>query len=127
VAVAPRHHQRLGSRGEAVAAAWYQAAGYEVVARNWRCRDGELDLVVRRPGEIVFCEVKARTSDRFGLPAEAVTPSKQRRMRLVAAQFLAALGVDRSRAGVSVVRGDAVRFDVACVLGGRVQVIEAAF
>jgi putative endonuclease len=116
----PRHQQRLGNRGERLAAKWYAAAGYEVVARNWRCREGELDLVVRRAGrrggELVFCEVKTRTSDRFGVPAEAVTAAKQQRMRVLAARFLAETGC----------RGQ-VRFDVACVLGGRVQVIEAAF
>jgi putative endonuclease len=112
------HHQRLGSRGEALAAAWYEAADYAVVARNWRCREGEIDLVVRRPGEIVFCEVKTRTSDRFGVPAEAVTVAKQRRLRVLAARFLASCPGDAGRR---------VRFDVVSVVAGRVQVIEAAF
>ena len=111
-----RHHQRLGIRGEALAAAWYKAAGYEVVARNWRCQAGELDLVLRRGDELVFCEVKTRTSDRFGVPAEAVTEAKQQRMRVLAARFLADFGL-RGR----------VRFDVACVVAGRIHVIEAAF
>src|ERR687892_2414853 len=83
------YRQHLGARGEALAADWYVAAGYDVVARNWRCREGELDLVVARPGEIVFCEVKTRASDRFGVPAEAVTAAKQRRLRTLAARFLA--------------------------------------
>ncbi len=114
------HHQRLGSRGEALAAAWYEAADYEVVARNWRCREGEIDLVVRRPGEIVFCEVKTRTSDQFGVPAEAVTVAKQRRLRVLAARFLAEFSCSSGA-------GSQVRFDVVSVVGGRVQVIEAAF
>jgi putative endonuclease len=114
----PRHHQRLGSRGEALAAAWYRAAGYEVVARNWRCRAGEIDLVVRRGDELVFCEVKSRTSDRFGVPAEAITTAKQQRMRVLAAHFLAESGTGG---------GCRVRFDVASVVDGRIQVIEAAF
>lgn len=118
----PRHHQRLGARGERLAAAWYRAAGYEVVARNWRCQEGEIDLVVRRPGELVFCEVKARTSRMFGVPAEAVTVAKQRRLRALAARFLAE---SDARAGGG--RGDAVRFDVAAVTGGHIEVIEAAF
>jgi len=83
------HRRRLGERGERLAAAWYESRGYTVVARNWRCREGEIDLVVARPGELVFCEVKARSSDRFGTPAEAVTPAKQRRLRALAARFLA--------------------------------------
>lgn len=111
------YRQQLGARGEQLAAEWYLAHGYEVVARNWRCRDGELDLVVRRAGELVFCEVKTRASDRFGVPAAAVTPAKQRRLRLLAVRFLAAHGGGR---------GD-LRFDVAAVSGGRVEVIEAAF
>ena len=118
---APRHHrQRLGARGEQLAADWYVARGYEVVARNWRCREGELDLVVARDGELVFCEVKTRTSDRYGVPAEAVTPAKQRRLRVLAARFLA----ERAGGGA---HGRGLRFDVAAVMGGRVEVIEAAF
>ena len=62
-------------------ARWYEARGYEVLARNWRVREGELDLVVARDGALVFCEVKSRSSDAFGLPAEAVTVSKQARLR----------------------------------------------
>ena len=67
----------LGASGEDLAAGWYAAQGYEVVARNWRCREGELDLVVARGRAVVFCEVKTRRGHGFGLPAEAV---KQRRM-----------------------------------------------
>jgi putative endonuclease len=114
------HRQRLGARGEQLAADWYAARGYRVVARNWRCREGELDLVVAGHGDVVFCEVKTRSSDRFGVPAEAVTPAKRRRLRVLAARFLAehpAAGAGR--------RG--VRFDVAAVTGGEVEVIEAAF
>ena len=113
----------LGRTGEAAAAAWYEAAGYTVVARNWRSRDGELDLVVRRAGTIVFCEVKTRTGDRFGTPAEAVTPAKQGRIRRLAAQWLAS-----QRGADPRWRGPArVRFDVVAILGGDVQVIEGAF
>jgi putative endonuclease len=119
--------QRLGARGEQLAADWYVARGYTVVARNWRCREGELDLVVARGGELVFCEVKTRSSDRFGVPAEAVTFAKQRRLRTLAAQFLAerATGGDDPGWDGGARRG--LRFDVAAVTGGRVEVIEAAF
>ena len=107
----------LGAAGEAQAERWYVERGYEVVARNWRCRDGELDLVVRRGRELVFVEVKARRTDRFGTPAEAVTPVKQRRLRVLAHRYLEATG---ERAG-------SLRFDVAAILAGRLEVIEAAF
>jgi putative endonuclease len=107
----------MGAAGEDRAAAWYEARGYRVIARNWRCADGEIDLVVQGPGVIVFCEVKARSTDRFGSPAEAVTWAKQRRIRRLAARYLG-----EARPGAP-----EVRFDVACILGGRLEVIEHAF
>ena len=107
----------LGAAGEAQAAAWYEGRGYAVLHRNWRCREGELDLVVRRGRELVFVEVKARRTDRFGTPAEAVTRAKQRRLRELAWRYLAATG---ERAG-------SLRFDVVSILGGRLEVIQAAF
>jgi putative endonuclease len=115
------YRQRLGARGEDRAADWYRSAGYDVVARNWRCAEGELDLVVGRPGELVFCEVKTRASDRFGVPAEAVTVAKQRRLRTLAARFLA----DHPLAAGVAARS--IRFDVVAVSGSTVDVIEAAF
>jgi putative endonuclease len=107
----------LGADGEARAAAWYQAHGYRVLARNWRCRDGELDLVVARGRAVVFVEVKTRRTDRFGTPAEAVTPAKQRRLRGLALRWIDATGA----------RPSSLRFDVVAILGGRLEVIEAAF
>jgi len=122
----PGGHVRLGASGEEAAAAWYLARGYTVVAHNWRCAEGELDLVVARPGELVFCEVKTRSSDRFGLPAEAVTRAKQRRLRTLATRFLASGAAPPLPSG-GAAGPRAVRFDVACVLAGEVSVIEAAF
>jgi putative endonuclease len=106
-----------GQAGEDRAAAWYQAAGYDVLARNWRCRDGELDLVLADGSVIVFCEVKSRSSDAFGLPAEAVTPAKQARLRRLAAQWLESSGR----------RPREVRFDVVAILGDELEVITDAF
>lgn len=105
-----------GAAGEARAAAWYVERGYEVVERNWRCSEGELDLVVRRGADLVFVEVKARRTDRFGTPAEAVTPAKQRRLRRLASRYLEITGVHPS----------SLRFDVVAILGDDLEVIEAA-
>ena len=80
----------LGAKGEDLAVAWYTRRGYEVLGRNWRCRDGELDLVVSRDRCVVFCEVKTRRSSRFGSPVEAVTPAKAARLRRLAGQWLRA-------------------------------------
>ncbi len=107
----------LGARGEALAADWYVAQGWTVLDRNWRCREGEIDLVLRRAGQTVFCEVKSRSSDRFGGGAAAVTPVKQARLRRLAVRWLASR---TDKAGV-------VRFDVAVVEGSGVRVIEGAF
>lgn len=109
--------RRLGIAGEDKAARWYTDAGYELLARNWRGDGGEIDLVATGHGAIVFAEVKTRSSTRYGVPAEAVGPVKQRRLRALAAQFL------RAHPGV---RGR-IRFDVVAILDGRLQVIEAAF
>jgi putative endonuclease len=105
-----------GTFGEDRVARWYEAQGYEILARNWRSRTGELDLVVGRGWLVVFCEVKARATEAFGSPLEAVTPAKQARLRRLAAEWLAAHGGG----------GREVRFDVASVLSGRVEVVEGA-
>ena len=111
-----RSRQAYGAWGENRVARWYRDAGYEILDRNWRARSGELDLVAARGGEIVFCEVKTRRSDRFGAPAEAVDRRKQGRIRSLAVQWLKA----HNRRG-------SLRFDVATVVGPRLEVIEAAF
>lgn len=118
----PDRRRALGVAGERLVADWYTGRGLEVVDRNWRCRDGELDLVVRADRTIVFCEVKTRTSTAFGAPVEAVTRAKQRRLRRLAGRWLDETGA----------HGANLRFDVASVLwppGGEptVNVIEAAF
>jgi putative endonuclease len=107
----------LGARGEALAARWYEERGYTVLDRNWRCREGEIDLVLARGRTLVFCEVKARTSNAYGTPAEAVTRTKQLRIRRLAVRWL----------GERDVRSRSLRFDVACVVGRSVEVIESAF
>ncbi|MFI5054003.1 MAG: YraN family protein [Acidimicrobiia bacterium] len=121
--MAPDPRRALGAAGEEAVASWYRDEGYRVLDRNWRCREGELDLVVARTGQVVFCEVKTRRNTTFGVPQEAVTPAKQRRLRVLASRWLAAHPEARARD---------LRFDVASVLALRdgeptIEVIEAAF
>ena len=80
----------LGTSGEAAVACWYEASGYQVVDRNWRCPQGEIDLVLRDGDETVFVEVKTRTSTAFGHPLEAITTEKLSRLRRLAAAWCAA-------------------------------------
>ena len=120
-----RRRLELGARGEDLVAAWYTERGYAVLGRNWRCREGELDLVVARGRTVAFCEVKTRRGHGFGLPAEAVNREKQRRLRRLAGRWLGEGGDHRPGF-------DDIRFDVACVTFGAggtpdLEVIEAAF
>ncbi len=69
--------QTFGQSGEQIAALFFEEKGYRVVDRNWRCKIGEIDLVVRRNDEWRFIEVKTRGSDRYGLPEESLTPRKK--------------------------------------------------
>ena len=107
----------LGDAGERIAARHYEASGYDVVDRNWRCREGELDLVLRRGRRLVFCEVKTRSSTAFGAPAEAVTRAKQTRLRHLAAKWIDESGI----------RPVEIRFDVVSVLAGELSVLPGAF
>jgi putative endonuclease len=116
--------QSLGRIGEQVAARYLEGEGMRVVARNWRCAQGdlrgELDLVAWDGPTLVFCEVKARRGWAAGGPLVAVTARKQQQIRRLAAAFLAGTGL----------RAREVRFDVVGVCwtdgGGRPQVSHVA-
>ena len=114
-------NRSLGAGGEDIAATWYEDQGYEILERNWRRREGEVDLIVRRRRTVAFVEVKTRTSDAFGTGAEAVLPAKQRRIRRLASRWLAELTPASGRALVD------LRFDVVDITAGQVDVIEDAF
>ena len=111
----------LGRSGEDATLSVYEARGFHVVARNWRCPLGELDLVVHRRGLLVFCEVKTRSGPAFGGGFDAVTKTKRDRIRRLAQAFLASERPPHA----------ALRFDVASaeVRAGRVdvEVFEDAF
>ena len=96
----------VGKYGERVALQHLEDAGFEILARNWRCADGEIDIVARDRDVLVICEVKTRSGVGFGLPAEAITRRKADRLRLLARRWL-----QQHPAG-----GADVRFDVVSVL-----------
>lgn len=112
----------LGAYGERVAAKHLEDLGLVVLDRNWRCPDGEVDLILRDGDDIVFCEVKTRRGDRFGSPAEAIDQRKIRKLRQLAQRWLTQSGT----------RWDGIRFDVVEVRAQgrrapRVAHIRAAF
>jgi len=80
-----RRARWLGQRGEQLAAEYLQAQGYTILARNWRCPSGEIDIVARHGDILVFVEVRARRAARYGTPEESITPRK--RSKLVAAAY----------------------------------------
>jgi putative endonuclease len=92
----------LGKAGEQAAAEYLQLAGLRILDRNWRCADGEIDIVAVERHVLVICEVKARTGPRYGSPLEAVGRAKRARLRRLAVQWINAHGV----------RFDQVRIDV---------------
>jgi putative endonuclease len=83
----------LGRKGEQLAAEYLQSAGFRILDRNYRCPDGELDIVAADRRVLVACEVKTRSDVRFGTPVEAVTCQKMRRLRRLAANWVVARGV----------------------------------
>ena len=109
------HRQSLGKRGEDLACAELEKRCYVIVDRRFRTRCGELDIVARDGGVLVFVEVKARSGSSFGTPFESVTWKKRQRLSQMAASYLFA----RRLAGV------ACRFDVVAVVERQgVQTIE---
>ena len=106
VSAMTRAKDAVGAYGERVAVRYLIDQGMVLLDRNWRCRSGELDAVLREGDTVVFAEIKTRRSGRFGTPAEAVVRAKVHRLRHLATLWLA-----QSNA-----RPPKVRFDVVSVL-----------
>jgi putative endonuclease len=83
----------LGRQGEQLAADFLKDAGFRILDRNYRCADGEIDIVAADHRTLVACEVKTRSGLRYGTPVEAVTNRKLRRLRRLAVQWVIAHGV----------------------------------
>ncbi len=108
------YKRRLGQRGEEIAVGYLRQQGYTILARNWRCPAGEVDIVAREGETLAFVEVRTRRAGgRLGTPEESVTPRKQARMVEVAQSYLQAAGLDDA----------AWRIDVVAIeVGGRGEV-----
>jgi len=112
----PTPAQAAGNHGEERAATYLASRGLAILARNFRTRLGEIDLVARDGDVLVFVEVRLRSSGSFGGALESITPHKQRRIQAAANQFLQR------------VRGSPrCRFDVVLIEGGEVRWLRAAF
>ena len=107
----------LGQRAEDLAARFLERRGLAVIARNHRCRGGEIDLVCRDGRTLVFVEVRLRRNGDFGGAGASITPAKQRRVVLAARHYLSATGR----------HGDACRFDCVLLDGKHVEWIRDAF
>ncbi|WP_444633300.1 YraN family protein [Cupriavidus oxalaticus] len=113
----PSDAQARGMRAEDRALAHLRRQGLQPVVRNYRCKGGEIDLVMRAPdGTLVFVEVRQRSGRGFGGAAASVTPAKQRRVLLAAAHYLATLA-----------QLPPCRFDVVALEPGRLDWLQHAF
>ncbi|MFZ9721578.1 MAG: YraN family protein [Ilumatobacteraceae bacterium] len=112
-----RANQARARFAEDLVARWYVREGYAIIARNWRCPRGELDVVAWRGGVLAVCEVKARRTVAMGDPFEAVDARKILRLRRATAALLGTR--DPSLPPVR-----QVRFDAAAVIGARIEVRE---
>lgn len=114
-----KHNQQFGKLGEDIAAEYLEKKGYKILTRNYRCGRVELDIICEVNNEIVFVEVKTRTSDLMAYPEQAVGKSKQRNIRLAAENFM-----EENQMTLS------ARFDIIAVIKGdkfEVEHIEDAF
>ncbi len=112
------NRRQTGARYEAMAAEVLEKAGYRIISRNFRCRSGEIDLIARHRGYLVFIEVKYRRDGRAGHPEEAVDERKRARIIRTAGFYLYRYGYRTDTA---------CRFDVVSIEGEKVRILENAF
>lgn len=118
----PNQNIYLGSSGEEIAADFLQAKGYRILFKNYKIKLGEIDIIAKDKDTFVFVEVKTRHNEKFGLPAESVSPNKQKQLSKVAVAFLKEKNLFDKKA----------RFDVLSVIlsrreGRRIDLIQDAF
>lgn len=115
----PKHNQQFGQLGEDIAVKYLERKGYSILARNYRFGRVEIDIICRYQNEVIFVEVKTRTSDAMAYPERAVGKSKQRNIRLAAENFVEENQITHP-----------ARFDIVAVVKGNtfeVEHIEDAF
>jgi putative endonuclease len=83
-----RAQQRVGHWGEQAAAEYLEKQGYQILARNFRTEHGEIDIIARQENLVVFVEVKARSTNRFGYPEHSVTPRKRMHILSAAEKYI---------------------------------------
>ena len=113
--------RQTGAKGESLAVAFLKKQGYRIIEENYRCKLGEIDVIARDGQILTFIEVKARRTDEFGGPKRAVTPKKQRKISMVALDYLKRTEQMDEKA----------RFDVVAVRlrpkGPEIEIIKNAF
>jgi putative endonuclease len=116
-----KRRQKFGKESESMAVMHLKKNGYKILEQNYRIKLGEIDIIAKDKGTLVFVEVKAKRSDRFGHPKEAVTPKKQRKISKVALHYLKATKQNHVKA----------RFDVVAILLTRnspsIEIVKNAF
>ena len=100
-----KHNERIGKWGEDTAAEYLTQRGYEIVARNIRTPYGEIDIIAKQGDITIFVEVKARTSNKMGLPEESITPRKREHMLAAAAHYSAGHEIDNWQIDVIAIEG----------------------
>ncbi|MBT8375017.1 MAG: YraN family protein [Deltaproteobacteria bacterium] len=117
----PNSRQKFGEKSESIAASYLKKQGYKIIEQNYRTKLGEIDIIAKEKGAIAFIEVKARRSDQFGNPKWAVTPQKQKKISMVALQYLKTTGQSNAKA----------RFDVVSIISSHdnpsIEIVKNAF
>lgn len=105
--------EEVASRGEGLARRHLEGLGYRIHAHNWRCREGEIDLVAEDGETLVFVEVKTRTGRQFGPPEESITRAKRRHLQQAALAYLEAHNLSDTSWRIDVIAVDLAGSGVA--------------
>lgn len=119
-----KNRQKLGHTAEAFAADYLKRKGYSILAQNYRCRYGEIDIVALDKRTLVFVEVRAKVTTDFGLPQESIGYRKQKKLREVARYYLA---TEREKGSICRFDVVAVQYNVGSQKVEKLEHIENAF